>query len=75
MDAEGLRWWTQKAQPCQSCAGTGVPIVLDMQDAETREAVQSGLAILGGCGLGGAQFDRQCPSCGARWSSADRVAG
>lgn len=74
MDDVGLRWWSEQAEPCPACEGTGVPIVLDMQDAETREAVQTGLAMLGGCGLGGAAFDRQCPTCGFRWSSGDRVA-
>ncbi len=75
MDETGLRWWSAQTQPCPTCRGNGVPIVLDMQDAETREAVQTGLAVLGGCGLGGAAYDRQCPACGSRWSSADRAAG
>lgn len=69
MDDAGLAWWGGRAEPCPACGGNGVPIVLDMQDAETREAVQTGLAVLGGCGLGGAAFDRQCTRCGQRWSS------
>ncbi len=69
MDEAGLLWWTSKQEPCTGCGGVGVPVVLDMQDAETRDAVRTGLAVLGGCGLGGASFDRQCPRCGRRWSS------
>jgi hypothetical protein len=44
-----------------------VPIVLDIQDAETMEAVRTGLAALGGCGLGGSRFDRECEACRHRW--------
>ena len=75
MDEAGRQWWTQRQLPCPSCGGIGVPIVLDMQDEETREAVRTGLAMLGGCGLGGAFYDHQCPRCGNRWSVGESGAG
>jgi len=69
MDDTAMRWWTDAAEPCQSCPGRGVPVVLDAVDEETREAVRTGLAALGGCGLGGHSFDRECLRCGARWTA------
>ncbi len=68
MDAEGLKWWTARQSPCPVCGGASVPVVLDMQDAETYEAVRVGLASLGGCGLGGARNSHQCTQCGTLWS-------
>ena len=70
MDEEGLEWWTARQLPCPVCGGPSVPIVLDMQDAETAEAVRDGLASLGGCGLGGARNSHQCTRCGHLWSQA-----
>ena len=69
MDETALRWWTDAAEECRTCGGQGLPVVLDAIDEETREAVRTGLAALGGCGLGGSAFDRECLRCGARWSA------
>jgi hypothetical protein len=44
-----------------------------MQDAETMEAVRTGLAALGGCGLGGSRHDLECSSCRHRWAAAAAV--
>lgn len=68
MDEAALAWWTAQQLPCPNCGGVGVPILLDMQDAESMEAVRSGLADLGGCGLGGNRFDHACTKCGHRWA-------
>jgi hypothetical protein len=67
MDEAGVRWWTSQQAPCPLCGSASVPIVLDIQDAETMEAVRTGLAALGGCGLGGSRFDRECEACRHRW--------
>lgn len=70
MDQAGIDWWTARQLPCPQCGGVGIPIILDMQDAESAEAVRSGLADLGGCGLGGARFDHVCRDCGHRWDAS-----
>lgn len=69
MDDAGLQWWTSRQEPCPLCGGAGVPIVLDIQDAETMSAVRDGLAALGGCGLGGSRFDHECARCRHRWAT------
>lgn len=71
MTDEDLLWWTQAQRPCPSCGSTGVPIVMDAQDAPTMEAVRTGLAVLAGCGLGGAADgnDRQCLKCAHEWAA------
>jgi hypothetical protein len=72
MDEAGVLWWTAAQQPCLVCSGQGVPVVVEVQNQDTKEALQLGLASLGGCGLGGSRFDRECLRCGARWSSSER---
>lgn len=69
MDEAALAYWLGRQEPCPNCGGTGLPVLLDMQDAESREAVRTGMAALGGCGLGGSSYDHECPRCGERWNS------
>jgi hypothetical protein len=70
MDDEALAWWSKDQVPCPKCGGTGVPVVLEITDRETLEAVRGGLACLGECCFDGARgFDRQCRSCGHEWAS------
>lgn len=46
-------------------------MVLEINDAETMEAVRTGLACLGECCFDGSLgFDRECLACGHRWHSA-----
>ncbi len=72
MDAAGLKYWTRGQQPCPHCGGTGVPMVLDIVDEETQEAVRTGLACLGDCCFDGARgVDRECLRCGHQWNSAE----
>lgn len=68
---DDLMWWMDQQRPCPTCGGAGIPIVMDMQDMTTRDAVINGLATLAGCGLGGAADgnDRECTRCGLQWSS------
>lgn len=70
MDDVGTSWWTAGQQPCPACGGTGVPVVLEITDRETLEAVQTGLACLGECCYDGARgVDRQCLACGHQWAA------
>ena len=65
-----MAWWSKGQQSCPQCGGTGVPVVLEITDRDTLEAVQSGLACLGECCYDGARgIDRQCNRCGHQWSS------
>ena len=71
MDEAGLRYWVKGQTPCPACGGIGVPVVLEINDAETMEAVRTGLACLGECCYDGALgIDRQCRDCGHQWSAA-----
>ena len=67
MDEAGLTWWQARQQPCPNCGRPGVPILLDIQDLESKEAIGDGLASLGGCGLGGSKFDLHCLACDTKW--------
>lgn len=69
MEATALQWWVSRQAPCPNCGAAGVPVLLDIVDAESREAVQTGLAALGGCGLGGSAYDHECPRCKHRWNA------
>ena len=70
MDEAGERYWTGGQLPCPACGGTGVPVVLEITDAETMEAVRTGLACLGECCFDGARgIDHECLRCGHQWDS------
>lgn len=76
MDEEARRYWTRDQEQCPVCGGTGVPIVLEITDAETMEAVREGLACLGECCFDGARgVERECVRCGHQWASAPQAAG
>ena len=45
MDEAAQRYWEQGQMPCPACGGTGVPVVLEITDVETLEAVREGLAF------------------------------
>ena len=69
MEEAAQRYWEQGQMPCPACGGTGVPVVLEITDAETREAVREGLACLGDCCYDGALgVELQCVRCGHQWS-------
>ncbi len=72
MDIAAEQWWTTAQQTCPACGGVGVPVVLDIVDADTMEAVREGLACLGECCFDGARgVDRECLSCGRQWFSGE----
>lgn len=72
MDEAGLRYWEGAQQRCPGCGGIGIPVVLEVTDAETMEALRTGLVCLGECCYDGATgADRECRDCGRRWSSGD----
>ena len=69
MDESARQYWTRDQEPCPVCGGTGVPIVLEITDAETRDAVHEGLACLGECCFDGARgVERECVRCGHQWA-------
>ncbi len=71
MDAPAQEYWTGSQQTCPRCGGTGVPVVLEINDEDTMQAVRSGLACLGECCFDGTLgIDRECLRCGAQWDSA-----
>lgn len=71
VDSASEAYWAGSQQACPRCGGTGVPVVLEITDEDTMEAVRTGLACLGECCFDGARgIDRECVSCSAQWNSA-----
>lgn len=75
MDEVARRYWAGGQLACPACGGTGVPVVLEINDEETLEAVRTGLACLGECCFDGARgIDHECQRCGHQWDSRERAA-
>lgn len=76
MERAALEYWTGVQEPCPRCGSTGVPIVLEITDADTRDAVREGLACLGECCFDGARgVERECVKCGHQWARGEQAVG